>query len=252
MSTESRDNYCFICGHYLAEANVLNSKNKKFYAGEHISGNQFSKSSVENQNNKIIHNYNPENEILFHPECYEVLSKKCKYKLKWKDVAENIEAPNAHTLVPYLDIERPPDVNKIKKEHKWSEEQIIEEWEPVIDEIRTKNVEEKKEKKEKLQLKRELRREQLRKQRDKKMEKIEGMKLKIEKLEVQLKNEETNLENKETILQTIQSASKRTKTEAAIEKCRDKINKKQESIDKENDKLNELKIEYDLFLKAWF
>jgi hypothetical protein len=246
------DNYCFICGHYLADAFVLNNKNKRLYIGDHIEDARYSKTSVEHPDKPSIHTFNPENEILFHSECFDILSKRCKYRLKWKDIEENREAPNAHMLVSYVGIQRPPNVNDITNNPKWSEEQIVEEWEPVVDEIRTKNVEEKKEKKEKLQLKRELKREQLRKQRDKKLEKIDGIKLKIQKLETQLKNEETQLENKETLLQTVNSTIRRTKIENALVKCREKIEKKQESIEKEQEKCKELQTEYDLFLKAWF
>jgi hypothetical protein len=248
----SRDNYCFICGHYLADAYSLNEKNKKIYIGDHVSGNKYSKPSVENDNKAVEYEYNKNEEVLFHGECYDILSKKCKYKLKWKDIVENIEEPNAHTLVPYNDIERPPDVNKIKKEKKWSEEQIIEEWEPVIDEIKTKNVEEKKEKKEKLQLKRELRREQLRKQRDKKMEKIESMKTKIVKIKGMLTKEKEQLENKQTVRETTTSASRISKMDKAIEKLELKIEKREKNIEEEEEKCKELENEYDLFLKAWF
>jgi hypothetical protein len=251
MSVE-RDNYCFICGHYLADATVLTCKNKKQFIGDHTGGNKYSKPSIENSNEQSVYIYNPENEILFHTECSELLSKKFKYKLKWKDIAENVEFPNAHTLVPYNGIQRPPDVNQIKNGVKWTEDQIIEEWEPVIDEIRTKNNDEKKEKKEKLQLKRELKREQLRKQRDKKLERVEGLKLKVQKLSLSLKNEETQLENKQAALESLTSQVKRVKAEKAIAKLEEKITKREESIEKENVKLQELQTEYDLFLKAWF
>ena len=52
-----------------------------------------------------------------------------------------------------------PNEQNIEKLDVEEEEQIIEEWEPVIDEIKTKNVELKKEKKQTLQMKRELKRE---------------------------------------------------------------------------------------------
>jgi DNA repair exonuclease SbcCD ATPase subunit len=246
------DNYCFICGHYLADAWVLNHKNKRFLAGDHVSGNSYTRNSVENNGEPVIHEFDKKNEILFHEECYTILDKKCKYKLKWKDIAEYIEEPNAHGLVPYNDIQRPPDVNDIKKEHKWNEGQIIEEWEPVVDEIKTKNVELKKEKKQTLQMKRELKREQLRKQRDKKSEKIESLKLKLNKLNTSLESEVQQLENKETLIQTVNSDSKRTKLQNAIIKCNEKIAKKEESIEKEKTKLEELQQDYDLYLKAWF
>jgi hypothetical protein len=246
------DNYCFICGHYLADATCLNQKNKKIYIGDHINGKEYSRNSVEKEGETIVHKYDPDTEILYHIECYEILSKRCKYKLNWKDISENIEQPNSHALVPYENIERPPDNTKIKTIHKWSEEQIVEEWVPVIDEIKTKNVELKKEKKLNLQMKRELKREQLRKQRDKKLEKIESFKNKIDKMNSTFESDQTQLENKQTLLNTVKSDSRRNKMETSINRLAEKINKKEEQIVKEEAKLEDLQAEYDLFLKAWF
>ena len=36
------DHYCFICGHYLAEAYALTPKNKKIFIGDHQGNNTFS------------------------------------------------------------------------------------------------------------------------------------------------------------------------------------------------------------------
>ncbi len=72
------DNYCFICGHYLADAFVLNNKNKRFYIGDHTENNNYSKSSVELPDKPVIHTYNADSEILFHSECFDILAKRCK------------------------------------------------------------------------------------------------------------------------------------------------------------------------------
>jgi len=243
------DHYCFICGHYLSDAYALNPKNKKIYVGDHQGGNHFLRKDPNGEN--VTYELKKE-DILYHIECYEVLSKDCKYKLSYKDIQDNIEHPNRHELVPYDNIERPPHAEDIRKEHKWSKDQIIEEWTPVIDEIRTKNTELKAEKKQALQLKREVKREQLRSQRDKKTEKINAIKIKLEKLTVSLESEQKVVNDKQTLLQTTKDNSKRDKISKQLTKAREKVTKKEEAVEKENDKLEKSQQEYDLFLKAWF
>ena len=243
------DHYCFICGHYLSDAYALNTKNKKVYVGDHNGGNHFVRKDASGE--IVSYEYKKE-DILYHGECFDVLAKECKYKLAYKDIQDNIEQPNRHELVPYDNIERPPHAEDIKREHKWNKDQIVEEWTPVIDEIRTKNTELKAEKKQALQLKREVKREQLRSQRDKKMEKINAIKIKFEKLTLGLESERKNAENKETLLQTTKDNSKRDKISKQLSKAQEKANKKEEALEKENEKLEKCQQEYDLFLKAWF
>lgn len=244
------DHYCFICGHYLADAWICNNKNKKSYVGDYISKNIFSRTSVESEE-PVEYKYIGE-DILYHKECFDVLDKKCKYKLSWNDVSEFREEPNCHQLVEYNGIERPKDVSTIKREHKWNEEQIIEEWKPVIDQIKEKNTEKKKEKKEVLQLKRELRREQLRRQKDKLSDKIQTQKTKFEKIQTTLENEQKQLDTKQNTIDSIKGDTKRTKAASAIKKLEEKIQKREESLEKEHSKLEQYQQDYELFVKAWF
>jgi hypothetical protein len=249
------DIYCFICGHYLSDAHMLTSKNKKIDIGEQDpkNGGTFTKSHPSGEEETSIYVYKKDTtDILYHNECAEVLSKKCKYRIAYKDLGENLESPNSHGLVPYNHIERPPNVDHIKKDHQWSEEQIIEEWSPVIDEIRTKNKEDKEEKKKILQEKREAKREQLRKQKDKRQERIDGMKRKVEKMTTMCEKDKTIIEEKTTIMEAIHSDKRKERIAKQILRLEEKIEKKEEEIEKQAVKIEEAEKDLDLFVKAWF
>ena len=245
------DNYCFICGHYLADAWSLNNKNKKLYIGDHTSTNQFESMSISSKE-PIIYEYSDKTEILYHSECNDILEKDCKYKLKWDDVSEYIEPRNSHGLIPYTNLERPVDNNNIKNKVKWSKTQIIEEWEPIISEIREKNVELKNDKKDILQSKRESRREALRKQRQKKKDKIESLTTKIEKIVIMTEKDKQSVLDKEGKMRDIKSDFKRTQGVNMINKLNLKVSKKEDLYKKEEDKLILLNKELDMFTKAWF
>ena len=245
------DNYCFICGHYLADAWALNDKNKKIYLGDHTSNNKFESTSVSSKE-PIIYEYSDKTEILYHSECHDILEKDCKYKLKWDDVSEHIEPRNSHGLIPYTNLERPLDNNNIKNKVKWSKTQIIEEWEPIISEIREKTVELKNEKKDILQSKRESRRESLRKQRQKKKDKIESLTTKIEKIVIMTEKDKQSVLDKEGKMQDIKSEFKITQRLNQINKLNLKVSKKEDLCKKEDEKLLLLNKELDMFIKAWF
>lgn len=249
------DIYCFICGHYLSDAHLLNPKNKRINIGDQDpnNGGTFTKTHPSGEEETSVYVYAKNTtDILYHNECAEVLSKKCKYRLHYKDLSEHLESPNSHGLVPYHHIERPPSVDSIKKNHNWSEEQIIEEWTPVIDEVRTKNKEEKEEKKKILQERREAKREQLRKQREKRQDRIEGMKRKIDKMNTMCEKDKSIIEEKTTILEAIQSDKRRERITKQILRLEEKIEKKEEEIEKQQFKIEEAEKELDLFVKAWF
>ena len=245
------DNYCFICGHYLADAWTLNNKNKKIYLGDHTSNNIFESVSISSKE-PIIYEYSDKTEILYHSECHDILEKDCKYKLKWDDVSEYIEPRNSHGLIPYTNLERPVDNNNIKNKVKWSKTQIIEEWEPIISEIREKTVELKNDKKDILQSKRESRREALRKQRQKKKDKIESLTTKIEKIVIMTEKDKQSVLDKEGKMRDIKSEFKRTQGLNQINKLNLKVSKKEDMYKKEEDKLILLNKELDMFTKAWF
>lgn len=249
-----QDIYCFICGHYLSDAHIITHKNKRVDIGDQnpSSGGTFTKSQPSGGENTVYMYKKDTLDVLYHPECAEVLSKKCKYRINYKDIAENIEYPNSHGLVPYEGIERPPSVDNIKKNRNWSEEQIIEEWTPVIDEIRTKNKEDKEEKRKILQEKREAKREQLRKQKDKRQERIESMKRKIEKMNTICEKDKTVIQEKTTIMEAINSDKRRDRITKQILRLEEKIEKKEEEIEKQQVKIEEAEKELDLFIKAWF
>ena len=245
------DNYCFICGHYLADAWSLNDKNKKFYLGDHTSNNKFESTSVSSKE-PIIYEYSDKTEILYHSECHDILEKDCKYTLKWDDVSENIEPRNSHGLIPYTNLERPVDNSKIKTVVKWSKTQIIEEWEHIISEIREKTVELKNEKKDILQMKRESRREALRKQRQKKKDKIESLTTKIEKIVITIEKDKQSVLDKEDKMRDVKSEFKITQAFNQINKLNLKVSKNDDLCKKEEDKLILLNKELDMFIKAWF
>ena len=238
------DNYCFICGHYLADAWSLNDKNKKLYLGDHTSNNIFESMSVFSKE-PIIYEYSDKTEILYHSECHDILKKDCKYMLKWDDISEHIEPKNSHGLIPYTDLERPVDNSKIKTVVKWSKTQIIEEWEPIISEIREK-------KKDILQSNRESRREALRKQRQKKKDKIESLTTKIEKIVITIEKDKQSVLDKEDKMRDVKSEFKRTQSVNMINKLNLKVSKKEDLCKKEEDKLILLNKELDMFTKAWF
>ena len=238
------DNYCFICGHYLADAWCLNNKNQKLSIGDHTSNNIFESMSVSSKE-PIIYEYSDKTEILYHSECHDILEKDCKYKLKWDDVSENIEPRNSHGLIPYTNLERPVDNSKIKTVVKWSKTQIIEEWEPIISEIREK-------KKDILQSKRESRREALRKQRHKKKDKIESLTTKIEKIVIMTEKDKQSVLDKEGKMRDIKSEFKITLAFNQINKLNLKVSKNDDLCKKEEDKLILLNKELDMFIKAWF
>ena len=238
------DNYCFICGHYLDDAWALNDKNKKTYIGDHTSNNQFKCLSVSSKE-PIIYEYSDKTEILYHSECHDILEKDCKYTLKWDDVSENIEPRNSHGLIPYTNLERPVDNNNIKNKVKWSKTQIIEEWEPIISEIRKK-------KKDILQSKRESRREALRKQRQKKKDKIESLTTKIEKIVITIEKDKQSVLDKEDKMRDVKSEFKITQAFNQINKLNLKVSKNDDLCKKEEDKLILLNKELDMFIKAWF
>jgi hypothetical protein len=248
------DVYCFICGHYLTDAHILTSKNKKVDIGGQTpeKGGTFVKVTPAEEE-PIIYVYEKDTtDILYHTECYDVLSKKCKYKMNYKDMIENLEYPNSHGLVPYENIERPPNVDSIKKEHTWSEEQIVEEWGPVIDEVRTKNKSDKDEKRKQLQERREAKREQLKKQRDKRKERIDGMKTKLTKMMSSREKDLQIIQEKTTILSAIQSDKRKDRIIRQIQRLEDKAAKKEEDMEKHSVKIEEAESELDLFIRAWF
>ena len=245
------DNYCFICGHYLADAWSLNNKNQKIYLGDHTSNNIFESICISSKE-PIIYEYSDKTEILYHSECHDILKKDCKYMLKWDDVSEYIEPRNSHGLIPYTNLERPDDNSNIKNKVKWSKTQIIEEWEPIISEIREKNVELKNDKKDILQSKRESRREALRKQRQKKKDKIESLTTKIEKIVITIEKDKQSVLDKEDKIKDIKSEFKRTQAFNQINKLNLKVSKKEDLCKKEDEKLLLLNKELDMFIKAWF
>lgn len=251
------DIYCFICGHYLSDAWAITSKNKKIFVGDHNSGNNFSKTTVDKNEEKTIEYEYDGSDILYHGECYDVLKQRCKYALKYGDVIENREDVNSHGLIPYDDIERPPNANNIRKIHRWNEDQIVEEWIPIIDEIRTKNVELKKQKKEVLQTKRESRRAFLREKFKKMKDKTATEMLKIPKMQEDFDNIKNDYDKKIEELETVKEKpqKKRLKIirlEKSIEKLEEKINKSKASLDKFKQKVSDMDAENKLFEKAWF
>lgn len=251
------DIYCFICGHYLSDAWTINSKNKRTFVGDHNSGNHFSKTTVDKNEEKTVEYEYDGSDILYHGECYDVLKQRCKYALKYADVIENREDVNSHGLIPYDDIERPPNANDIRKMHRWNEDQIVEEWIPIIDEIRTKNVELKKQKKEVLQSKREARREFLREKFKKMKDKVELEKLKIPKMQEDFDKIKSEYDKKVQELETVKEKpqKKRLKIirlEKTIERLEEKMNKNKASLDKFKQKIIDMNAENKLFEKAWF
>jgi len=248
------DIYCFICGHYLADAHILTPKNKKINIGtqQPEQGGTFVKDTVTADEPSVYVYQADTTDILYHSECYDILSSKCKYKMNYKDVAEYLEAPNSHQLVPYENIERPPNVDSIKTEHKWSEEQVVEEWGPVIDEVRTKNKSDKDDKKKKLQERREIKREQLRKQKDKRQERIDMMKTKLEKSRATREKDINIIKEKTTIMSTIQSDKRKDRIVRQIQRLEEKINKKEEELESQQLKIEEAEQELELFVRAWF
>jgi hypothetical protein len=251
------DIYCFICGHYLSDAWAITNKNKKIFVGDHNSGNQFSKTTVDKNEEKTVEYEYDGSDILYHGECYDVLKQRCKYALKYGDVIENREDINSHGLIPYDDIERPPNANDIRRIHRWSEDQIVEEWIPIIDEIRTKNVELKKQKKEVLQSKREARRAFLREKFKKMQDKTSAEMLKIPKMQAEfdkIKNDyDKKIEELETVKENPQKKRlKIIRLEKSIEKLEERMNKSKASLDKFKKKVSDMNEDNKLFEKAWF
>jgi chromosome segregation ATPase len=250
------DIYCFICGLYLFECIAINPKNKIEFAGEQTPENTFKKTNIQGE--EVVYNYDG-TDILVHEECYDLLKERCKYKLKHTDNAENMEGRNMHLLIAYDGIERPPNEADIKNRHKWKDdvERIIEEWEPVIDEIRTKNKDMKKTKKEALQKKREDRRVTLRLQLDKCREKADNYYKKLQKIETELEKIQKEYQSKLAQLNTVLASDKRkTKKINSLQKSINillgKIEVKQSKLNEGNVKWEELKEDIVLFQKAWF